>query len=88
MITNAAVTKVEKRRKGIVATVKIGTKIKKYSAEKLLVATGVQPNSDSLNLKEANVKVNERGFIKVNRFIEISFIFCCYLIGLVLNFNT
>jgi len=70
VITNAAVTKVEKRRKGIVATVKIGTKIKKYSAEKLLVATGVQPNSDSLNLKEANVKVNERGFIKVNRFME------------------
>ena len=70
VITSATVTKVEKKQQGILAIVKIGNKTKKFSAEKLLVAAGVQPNSDSLNLKEVNVKVDQRGFIKVNRFME------------------
>ncbi len=35
-------------------------------AETLLVATGIVPNSDALNLPSAGVAVDERGFIKVD----------------------
>lgn len=36
----------------------------------LLIATGRTPNSDSLNLAAAGVKINERGFIEVNDRLE------------------
>src|SRR5579872_697161 len=36
----------------------------------LLVATGRVPNTDTLNLSEAGVQVNDRGFIQVNDRLE------------------
>ena len=36
------------------------------SGDGLLVAAGVVPNSDTLNLEAAGVETNERGFIKVD----------------------
>jgi pyruvate/2-oxoglutarate dehydrogenase complex dihydrolipoamide dehydrogenase (E3) component len=36
----------------------------------LLVATGRQPNSDTLNLQAAGVQTDERGFIRVNDHLE------------------
>ena len=40
------------------------------SGSHLLVATGRTPNSDTLNLSAAGIKVNERGFIQVNDRLE------------------
>lgn len=39
-------------------------------AEALLVATGVQPNSDTLALENTNIKTNDKGFIEVNEYLE------------------
>jgi mycothione reductase len=39
-------------------------------AEALLLATGVQSNSDTLNLENTDVVVNEKGFIEVNDHLE------------------
>ncbi|BAI80382.1 mercuric reductase [Deferribacter desulfuricans SSM1] len=36
----------------------------------LLLATGRKPNTDKLELKNVNVETDERGFIKVNRFMQ------------------
>ncbi|MDP3698801.1 MAG: dihydrolipoyl dehydrogenase [Nanoarchaeota archaeon] len=70
VFTSADVLKVEKQRSGVTVTVKVGNSTKKITAEKLLVATGVNPNSDTLQLQKTSVKVNDKGFISVNRFME------------------
>tara|TARA_Y100000310_G_scaffold345863_1_gene471757 strand:+ start:26597 stop:27955 length:1359 start_codon:yes stop_codon:yes gene_type:complete len=68
LIVNANASKVEKKNAKIV----VWYGKKKVSAEKLLVATGVRPNSDLLQVDKTCVKVNKRGFIKVNKFMETS----------------
>lgn len=70
VLTNADVVKVEKQGKGVAVTVTVGNTTKKITAEKLLVATGVKPNSDTLQLEKTGVKVNKNRFISVNKFME------------------
>jgi len=70
LLTNTDATKIEKKGKNIVVTIKQGKNVRKISAEKLLVATGVKPNSDILQLDKAGIKVNKNGFISVNKFME------------------
>ncbi len=70
VLTSAGVVKVEKQGKDIAVTVKTGNSTKKISAEKLLVATGIKPNSDTLRLDKTGVKINEKGFIFVNKYME------------------
>ena len=41
-----------------------------FSARSLLVAAGRKSNADLLKLENAGIAVNERGFIKVNEFME------------------
>ncbi len=43
-----------------------------FAADALLLATGVVPNSDDLGLEHAGVRMNGRGFIEVNEFLETS----------------
>lgn len=38
----------------------------------ILVATGRKANTDGINLENANIELNERGFIKVNEVLETS----------------
>ena len=66
------VAKVSQRGKRIlvVAQEKNGTKTQALSSDALLIATGVQPNSDLLNLEATGVKTSEQGFIKVNEYME------------------
>jgi len=41
-------------------------------ADTLLVATGVSPNTDMLNLHEVGIKTNEKGYIQVDSFLKTS----------------
>ncbi|MBI4151450.1 dihydrolipoyl dehydrogenase [Candidatus Woesearchaeota archaeon] len=43
---------------------------KMITAENILLATGVTPNTDSLGLENTGVAINERGFIVVNNGLE------------------
>jgi mycothione reductase len=45
-------------------------KLREFSAEALLVATGRVPNSDLLKPERTGVKLDERGYIKVNEYLE------------------
>src|SRR6185369_4444783 len=45
--------------------------VKKYTVEKMLLATGRGPNTSNLGLEKLGVAL-ERGFIKVNEFMETS----------------
>jgi mycothione reductase len=47
-----------------------GGKKSKLIGDALLVATGVQPNTDKLGLENTKIKTNKRGFVKVNKFME------------------
>jgi mercuric reductase len=43
-----------------------------FRADALLLATGVVPNSDDLGLEQAGVRVDRRGFIETDEFLETS----------------
>ncbi len=68
VLLNSSITNLTRTREGITAT--IGRK--KITTEAILVATGVTPNSDLLDLSKAGVKTNEKGFIRVNKYLETS----------------
>ena len=54
----------------IVAEFTIRGKKKKITGDTLLVATGIRPNTDSLDVEKTGVKLTERGFVKVNSYME------------------
>ncbi|MCF7886263.1 MAG: dihydrolipoyl dehydrogenase [Candidatus Marinimicrobia bacterium] len=43
---------------------------RKIQGERLFLATGRKSNADTLNLENTNIKVDEREYIKVNRYLE------------------
>ncbi len=58
--------------KTVVARNRADNSIKEFTAEALMVATGRVPNSDLLKPERTGVKLDERGYIKVNEFLETS----------------
>jgi mercuric reductase len=46
--------------------------LRTFEADQLLLATGVVPNSDGMGLEQAGVRVDRRGSIEVNEFLETS----------------
>lgn len=53
-------------------SIEVITDNKTFKASKLLMATGRQPNTDLLKVKNAGVDVDDKGFIKVNDYYETS----------------
>lgn len=47
-------------------------RISQIMADALLVAMGVIPNTDNLGLENTQIKLNEKGFIKVDRYLRAS----------------
>ncbi len=43
---------------------------KKFKAEKIMIATGREPNVDRLRVENTGVNVDEKGYIKVNNYLE------------------
>jgi mycothione reductase len=67
---------IEVRQEGAVKTIVTKNRqdgsTKEFSAEAIMVATGRIPNSDTLKPEKTGVKLDERGFIKVNDYLETS----------------
>ncbi len=72
LFLEAEVRKVERKNAGIKVTFTAAGTERSVTAEKLLLATGVKPNSDTLYLEKAGVKVNKNGFVQVNHYLETS----------------
>jgi mercuric reductase len=66
VLTKTAATGVRREDEEIVVTARRGGAAREIRAERLLVATGRRPNSDSIGLEEADVGVNERGEVDVD----------------------
>jgi mycothione reductase len=72
--TNHKAIKVESKEKNKIVTAKnmeTGKEIE-ISAEEIFVATGRKSNSDILKVGKTGVKVDERGWIKTNQYLETS----------------
>ena len=72
VLVNTNVINVKTQRDNVVVTVQQGTMTKTLHAEKLLIATGVTPNTDSLDVAKTGVKTTKNGFIAVNKCMETS----------------
>ena len=70
VVLNATAKEVSKKGKQIVVKADVKGKIKTFTGDALLIATGRVPNSDLLEVKKTGVKTNKRGFIKVNSYME------------------
>lgn len=56
--------------KTVVARNREDSSLKEFSAESLLVAAGRIPNSDILKPEKTGVKLDKRGYVEVNEFLE------------------
>ncbi len=70
IVTNVTVGEVERSGDRVAAIGEAGGSQARYEADRLLVATGRQPNTHAIGLEYVGVKVDERGFIPVDRFLR------------------
>lgn len=67
---NCRINKVEKNGDRIIAFCTIDGDEKNFAGHKLLVTTGVKPNTDGLNLEKAGVTVDKKGYIQTNEMLQ------------------
>ena len=67
--TSARVEKVEKSKSGIAVTITVDGKQQKIEAEKILIAVGRRPRTDSVGLERTKIKP-DREFIKTDSWME------------------
>ena len=67
---NAETQRVWKKDGKISVQIKQGKKMKTITSEEILIATGRVPNTDILNCKQSGISLTEKGFVKVNEFLE------------------
>ncbi len=72
VILNANTKNVNKKGKDIIVELDVNGKRQSATGDTLLVATGRTPNTDILAVKATGVELNERGFVKVNQYLETS----------------
>ncbi len=71
---NSTALKVYKKTGKFYTVIKTeNNKTKTIKSDQLLVVTGVTPNSDILDVKKTNVKVDEKGFVITNEYLETNF---------------
>src|SRR5690348_11051154 len=71
ILTNAKVTKLDKKSDSVVVTVEEGGKTRELTAERVISAVGVTGNIENLGLEKLGVKT-ERGVIVVDKFNRTS----------------
>ena len=67
--TSIKTTNYENNQFNLILENKDGT-TKEHQSDALLYATGRQSNTDSLNLENTSIQIDERGFIKRDKFFE------------------
>lgn len=71
ILCDCTVERIEKKGNSVVVHTLHDGKREKLTAEKVLIATGITPNSE-IGLGKTGVKINERGFVIVNKYLETS----------------
>jgi mercuric reductase len=71
LITGAQVERVSQKSKSEIEVVaRVGNKDQSFKAQKLLVATGREPNTDNAGLENVGVQLDKRRFVKVNDVLQ------------------
>ncbi|OQP17447.1 dihydrolipoyl dehydrogenase [Geobacillus zalihae] len=67
IFTNAFAKGVEEREDGVTVTFEVKGKTKKVVADYVLVTVGRCPNTDKIGIDRIGVKMNDRGFIEIDK---------------------
>ena len=70
VLTNTSVRSVRQEGNEVVATIQTGEQTRKLRAEKFLVSTSRQPNSDNIAIEKAGVAVGKHGQLLVDEFLR------------------
>jgi mercuric reductase len=70
VLTNTSVRSVRQEGNEVVATIQTGEQTRKLRAEKFLVSTSRQPNSDKIAIEKAGVAVGKHGQLLVDEFLR------------------
>jgi mercuric reductase len=70
VVTDASARRVRQDGREVVTTARVGGDEKAFRAERILIATGRRPNTDTIALERAGVSVNARGEVKVDAFLR------------------
>ncbi|NOY08437.1 MAG: mercury(II) reductase [Spirochaetes bacterium] len=70
--TGAKPLRIRQEDKEKIITAEVNGKQKEFRAEQVLMAAGREPNTMDLGLGESGVKVDERGFISVDEYMQTS----------------
>jgi mercuric reductase len=70
VLTNTSVRSVREEDNEVVASIQTGEHTRELRAEKLLVSTGRQPNSDKIAIDKAAVAVGKHGQVLVDEFLR------------------
>lgn len=73
IVTEAQVIRVSQLSKGeIEVTANVSGRPQTFTAQKLLIATGREPNTNGIGLVKVGVKLDERGYVQVNDELQTS----------------
>jgi dihydrolipoamide dehydrogenase len=70
--TSTKVTHLDRQSRGVIATLDKNGETEQINVDKVISAVGVSPNVENLNLNEAGVALDERGFIAVDDYCQTS----------------
>jgi len=70
--TNAKTKEIMKTKDGVSILAEIDGKEKTLKAEKLMLATGLSPNTKDLNPEKASIDLTENGFVQINEHMQTS----------------
>ena len=70
VLTNVSVRSVRQDGRGVVVTMESEGKARELRAEKLLVTTGRQPNSDKFGIEKSGVELGKHGEVRVDEFLR------------------
>ncbi|NVK18086.1 MAG: dihydrolipoyl dehydrogenase [Methylocystaceae bacterium] len=71
-MTGTKVTKLDKAKDGVTATLDKGGKTETLKVDKVITAVGVVPNVENIGLDAAGVKLDDRGFIAIDGYCKTS----------------
>ena len=72
IVTGNQLQKVYEKDNQIVVESLVNGTLKKFNAQKIVVATGRRANTNDMGLEEVGVKLTETGFVEVNAFLQTS----------------
>ena len=70
LITSAKVTRINSLKNGASIEIKIKNKRRILKADAILYSTGRKPNIEELKIENANIKLNEKGNIITNKYLQ------------------